>query len=153
MPAQRDANGRFIKGSGSGGTSSGIAVEVKTETRPSKVEKAAQKAAFTNFGHAAASIRKAAAKSIKSRKNKKTASPEGTAPFTHGGFIRRALRFDVNQTGAVIGFQRSVIGLVAATHEHGLTEEGRDYPERPTIGPALEESLDRIHNDWRSSIG
>ena len=125
------------------------------EDKSRNVKRAVDKGAFTNLGHAAASIRKSAAKSIKQRKDKDKSSPVGTAPFTHGGFIRRALRFDVNKQKqeALIGFRFSVIGLVGRTHEFGEVEDGRDYPERPTLAPALEASIGRIAGQWQGSIG
>lgn len=131
---------------------------IKTETKFTdqsiKVVEATEKAAYSNLKHAAYSIRKDASKSILHRKDKRKSSPEGSPPFQHRpGFLRRALWTAVDQFSAVVGFRKSIIGMVAATHEHGLTEEGRQYPERPTMRPALERNLSRFHRDWRSSIG
>ena len=123
------------------------------KNKQSDVDEAVEKAAFENLRHGVASMRKDAAKSIKGRRNKDIASPEGTPPFTHGGFIRRALRWVVGDGWALMGFRHSVVEEVGATHEFGLTEDGRDYPERPTLGPALERAAVRFHRDWRASVG
>lgn len=120
------------------------------------VNRAAEKANFVNLGQAAGSIRKVAARSIRGRVDPRKSSPEGTAPFTHkGSFFRRALRFDVDKVKqeALIGFQFSKIGVIAAIHEFGETEEGRDYPVRPTIGPAFQERLGQIAGQWQHTIG
>jgi len=129
-----------------------IAAKTTFTDTSKRVHDAVKKAKYKNFSHAAASIRRDAIKSIRKRKDKKKASPEGTPPFTHSGQAKRGVFFDVSATDAVIGFKKSVVGLVMATHEEGLVEEGRDYPERPTMGPALERNIERFHRDWRSSI-
>jgi len=129
-----------------------IGTKVKFTDTSQRVIAAKDKGAYKSISHAAASIRKTAGQSIRQRKDKRKASRPGTPPFTHGGFIRRALRFQVTKYDALIGFQRSVIGTVAATHEHGLTEDGRTYPPRPTMEPALQQNIERFHREWRHSI-
>ena len=131
-----------------------IAAKVTTQMQPAKVTQAVDKAKYENMKHAAFSIRKDAAKSVKQRKNKDKPSPPGEPPFAHTlGFLKKAIWTDVKEDEAIVGFRKSVIGMVAATHEHGLTEDGRDYPERPTMAPALERNVERFHSDWRSSVG
>ena len=125
----------------------------KFENKGKAVEKATEKATFKNMQHAIASMRKDAAGTIKRRKDKSVSSPAGTPPFTHVGFARQALRFFVGRVDAIMGFTFSKFGTIGATHEEGLEEEGRDYPERPTVVPALERGVVRFHQDWRSSIG
>lgn len=122
------------------------------ENKSDNVVKATEKAKFENLRHAVASMRKDAASTIRRRKNKNISSPEGTPPFTHVGFARQALRWFVDRTEAIMGFTFSKFGTVGATHEHGLEEEGRDYPERPTVRPALERGVVRFHQDWRATI-
>ena len=131
-----------------------IGAKVTTRLDVAKVTLAVDAAKYANFKHAAFSIRKDASKSIRQRKDKRKAAPAGQPPFAHTpGFLKKAIWTDVQQDGAVIGFRKSVIGMVAATHEHGLMEDGRRYPERPTMQPALERNIERFHRDWRSSIG
>jgi hypothetical protein len=129
-----------------------IAAETKFTDTSKKVLAAKDKGAYRSFGHAAASIRKDAVASVLRRKNKRRSSPPGTPPYTHSGLARKAIFFDATKEEAVIGFRKSIIGMVAATHEHGLTEDGRQYPERPTMAPALERNIERFHKEWRSSI-
>lgn len=129
-----------------------IAVKTKFTDNSKRVLAAKDRGAYKSFSHAAASIRKDAAASVLKRKDKRKASQAGTPPFTHGGLARKAIWFDATKEGAIIGFRKSVIGMVAATHEHGLTEEGRDYPARPTMAPALERNIERFHRDWQHSI-
>lgn len=120
---------------------------------PQAVLKPASEANYRNMAHAAASIRKAAVKSIEKRPQREASEP-GDPPHTHRqGFYKRALRFHATEDDAVIGFMHSVIGLTAQTHEFGLRENERDYPERPTIGPALDRKADRLAEEWRGSIG
>lgn len=125
----------------------------KFENKGQKVVKATEKTTFENLRHAVASMRKDAASTIKRRKNPEISSPPGTPPFTHVGFARQALRWFVDRAEAIMGFTFSKFGTVGATHEYALKEEGRDYPERPTVVPALERGVVRFHQDWRASIG
>ncbi len=120
-----------------------------------RVEERVKRAKYNNMRHAAASIRKDAAGSIKQKKKKSTTSPAGGPPFQHeSGFFRRGLRYWVDRVreDALVGFLRSVVGHVAATHEHGKMEEGRQYPERAIVAPALERNIDRFARNWRASI-
>ena len=146
--------GQFISSEALAAEARLLGVETKFEDKSKDVIKAVEKAAFENFRHAAASIRKDAIKSIRHRKDRSKVSPAGEPPTQHrAGFFKRAIFFDSNEEGAVIGFVASRVDQIAATHEHGLTEEGRDYPERPTMGPALERAVVRMNRDWRMSIG
>lgn len=133
-----------------------IGATAKFTDNSKKVLEAASKAAYENLSHAARSIRKDASGSIKQKKDKSKSSEPGQPPVQHRpGFFKRALRYDIDKSkeSAVIGFEASKVGQVAATHEHGLTEDGRDYPERPVMQPALERNIERFHRDWRASIG
>lgn len=130
----RDANGRFL---------------------PRALKEPIDKANFKNLGHAAASLRKAAAKSIE-RAPQGEASAAGQPPHTHkGAFFRRALRYDVDKQKqtAVVGFRHSVIGDVGAVHEFGESRGSETFPERPTLGPALDANAARLGSEWAGSIG
>jgi hypothetical protein len=134
-------------------------IGVQTKFTPSqiKVQQAVDRAAYKNITHAAFSIRKLAHSRIGSAPKGMPSKP-GQAPHTHQGlFYRRALRVAVNRQRqeAYIGFLASVVGQAAAKHEHGLRDDTNrfTFPKRPTIGPALEDSLDRIGGQWRGSIG
>lgn len=130
-----------------------IAARTQYEDKRRKVDQAVSKAKFENLYHGAKSIRKDMIASIPTGRE---ASPPGVPPTQHKpGFEKRAILFSVDKQReeALIGFVFSRVGLVMATHEHGLIEDERQYPERPTAGPALERSASRFAKDWRASIG
>lgn len=138
-----------------------------------KVARAARSSQFKNFQHGAAVIRKAAQASIqvaplddppprkrRRRKGKKQTrkkptvpSREGSPPHTRNRQLVRAIIFHADQHGAIIGPRHSFMGEAAAAHEHGDTFMGRDYPERPFMGPALEKNATRFAMTWTGSIG
>ena len=128
-----------------------IRFEVTTQDHTDKVVKAADKAQFRNFGHAAASIRKDAAASIEKADGP---SALGSPPHTHKRvFLRRALRFSVSKTDAVIGPVASVVGDVGQVHEFGGRRGDQQFPARPFMYPALERQSDRFAGQWSGSIG
>lgn len=150
----------------------GLGWKMKVDTRA--IEKAADKGAYKSFSNAAASIRKAAIGKINKapvlkkavrKKNKRTGkrqivqravtkpSAPGTPIHTRAGQAKRAIVYDADKSGAVIGFRKSIMGLAAEAHEHGGKYKGATYPERPTMGPALEENLTRFAATWQGSIG
>jgi len=126
-------------------------IKAKIEDNTKAVAEAADKAAFRNFGHAAARISKDAKASIDRAKGP---SAPGEAPHTHKRvFLRRAIRYAANRDGAVIGPQHSIVGEAGAIHEFGETFKGAQYPERPFMEPALEQNLNRFAGEWQGSIG
>ena len=121
----------------------------------SRVAKAADAANFRNIFHAAATIRKRSRAAIE-RAPKGAASTPGTPPHTHrGAFLKRAVLFfvDKQRNEALIGFSGQLVGDVGAVHEFGQTRRGRDYPQRPTLGPVLDAEASRLGDQWRGSIG
>jgi hypothetical protein len=128
-----------------------FAVKVKTVDEMHKVAKAADKATYRNFHHAAASISKDAKSTLEKADGP---SDPGKPPHTHKGvYMRRAVRYAANKEGAVIGPRGSVVGESGAAHEFGEKYRGTDYPERPFMRPALERNLGRFADTWRGSIG
>ena len=125
-------------------------IKFRTVDRTKRVKGAADKAVFRNFGHAAASIRKDAVASIEVSPDPST---PGSPPHTRRRLLPRALRFDVDKQGAVIGPMASVAGEVGHTHEFGGPYKGEDYPERSYMLPALERALPRFAGQWHGSIG
>ncbi len=130
---------------------------------PQRVTDAADRATFRNLGHAAATIRKTAQASIEQAEGP---SPVGSPPHTHTGGVtkkgrprkgelQRAITYDVDQAAqdAVIGPRESVVGLSAYAHELGAEHMGQDFPERPFMGPALEDNADRVAPEWAGSVG
>lgn len=125
-------------------------LKIKTEDRTKRVKDAADKAAFRNFGHAAASIRKDVVASIETSPEP---SPPGEPPHTRRRLLPRAMRFAVDKQGAVIGPMASVAGQVGSAHEFGGQFRGDQYPERPFMLPALERAVPRFAGQWRGLIG
>ena len=134
-----------------------VAIAIQTGLdRPSvaagkrKLDKAVAKGAFKSFAHAAASIRKDARASIKTRK--KPGPPGGPIRTRRGGLARRSVLFRADKSGAVIGFAASKIDQAMEVHEHGKKRGGVLFPKRPTMAPALERNLARFHREWRGAI-
>jgi hypothetical protein len=118
-----------------------------------KLEQKIKLGKFESLRKAAYGIMRDAKRSIRRRKNR-TAAPVGSPAYQHRGGWRAAIAYAMERDGndAVIGFRGSYVDKTAAVHEHGLEEEGRKYPVRPTMGPALERNIERFHRDWRGSI-
>lgn len=126
-------------------------LNVKTQDTTKDVAQAEERARFRNFFHAAAGIRKTAAQSVE--KADGPSQPGGPVHTHRGAFYRRALRFAADKEGATIGPRFSMIGESGEAHEFGGSYKGAIYPERPTMGLALEENLDRFADSWSGSIG
>jgi len=128
-------------------------ITIKTESRFHRVEQAAEKATFRNFGHAASRIRKDAAASIERAEGP---SAPGTPPHTHRRvFLRRALRFHVDKErgDAIIGPRASIVGDVGEVLEFGGKRGDTTHPARPFMFPALERNVPRFAADWVGAIG
>lgn len=132
-----------------------IATRIITEMTPKPVLDAAEKAAFRNLGHAAASVRRDAIKSIEPGDEP---SPPGEPPHTRSRGKRRrllpkAVWFAVDDDTATIGPRASVAGRAGEPHEHGGAFRGQSYPQRPFMLPALERAAPRIGSQWAGTIG
>ena len=128
-----------------------FSLSFKYEDQSSRLKDATEKAAFRNFGHAAASIRKDVISTIE-----KQAGPSdpGTPPHTHaGGFLKRAIAYFADKLGAVVGPLHSVVGESGHAHEFGGYYLGTQFPERPFMYPALQRAIPRFAEDWKGSIG
>ena len=119
-----------------------------------KVQKLADKGIFRSLGNAAASVRQTARKFIKVRKG---ASPEGDPPHSRKGKAKRkdAVLFAVDRPRdtAFVGFMAPVLGQSMSAHEHGGKYLGQDFPQRPTMGPAMEANLVRFGNEFEGILG
>ena len=136
----------------------GISVEVVNEITKKysdRLLKAVERAKQGSLSSMAYIVQQDAKQSIKQRKDKDTASEPGMPPHQHTpGFFKRGIRYSVDKQreDAVIGFLFSRVGRIAETHEKGLIEDRRRYPERPTMGPALERNVDHFASDWRGKV-
>jgi hypothetical protein len=104
-------------------------IAVHTEFDAKRVEKAVKDASFKSLGHAAASIRLTARRSI--RRRKKPSSP-GAPPHTREGRLKKAIVYAVErrEERAVIGPSYRVVGPVGMAHEFGGKFRGQVYPRR-----------------------
>ena len=96
-------------------------------------------------------VRKIAVNSVhRSRKS----SAAGAPPNTRRGLLKRSVLFGVETDGrsVVIGPAKSFIGISMTAHEFGGRFRGRNYPARPLMGPALEQSAPRLPKLWEDSI-
>ena len=130
----------------------GYHVKLKLEIQR-LVKKATDEGIFRNLGHAAASIR-ATAKRLITRVRRGTPSKPGEPIHTRTGRARKSILFAVDrgQQEAVIGFNAAYMGRSMEPHEKGGSYMGTDYPDRPTMGPALDANLVRFASGWRDSI-
>lgn len=89
------------------------------------------------------------------RRSKKPSKP-GKPPHTRKGQLKRAVLFAVEGRGnnlrGLIGPSFSGVGRIMIAHEYGVRFQGRDYPERALMVPALEKSQDKLPSFWRGSI-
>ena len=110
-----------------------VTLRVGVRARLEKVKRSAKRGAIKSLGHAAAYLRQIAVRSI-SRKKKPSAP--GTPPHSATGRLKRAFLYAVNKaTGtAYVGPSRSVIGTIAASHEHGRTEPPKALKRRTGRG-------------------
>jgi len=128
-----------------------IGFQVKTRADIPKVLRKVRRANIENLGHAGASIRLTAKRSI--RKSPNPAEP-GKPPKTRRGQLRSAIRFAVekNRQRVVIGPDFRIVGQSARAHEFGGRYRKQRYPKRPFMGPALTKTKDRLPRHWAGSV-
>lgn len=128
-----------------------IGATVKIEMQHHRVQEAVDRGAYRGLGHAAASLRLIARRSIRTSKQPASA---GSPPHTRRGLIRRAILFSVDKPAqeAVIGPAASIAGPSGDPHEHGGRFRGRTYDPRPFMGPALEAAAPRLPDNWANSV-
>lgn len=83
--------------------------------------------------------------------SRKPAAP-GKAPHSRRGQLRRAIRFEASDKSVIIGPTAEGVGLSATAHEYGGYYRGGSYPERPLMGPALEQVIDKLPSHWEASV-
>ncbi len=83
-------------------------------------------------------------------------SPPGSPPFTHSGLFKErgtiVFGLDPDREGAVIGFLKGKVDDLAELHEFGGRRNGKQFPARPTMAPALEATEPRLPEFWRDAI-
>lgn len=129
--------------------------------KTNRVAKAARQATYRAVDKAAFAIRKTAVASIQS-----TSGPSrpGTPPHTHTqrktkkgkvipGRLPKAIQYSSRRGVAVIGPSYRVIGESMQPHEFGGEYKGTDFPERPFMGPALEDNEGAFGASFEGTIG
>ena len=116
-----------------------------------KIYNAAKNRSIRSLGHAGASVRLTARRSIR---RSKSASLAGNPVNTRKGLVKRAILYSVNRSrqSALIGPAFSLIGKSAAAHEFGKRYKGDKYPKRPFMGPALLKIKSRLPKFWSVKI-
>jgi hypothetical protein len=128
-----------------------IGIRIRTEFNSRKITRKAKDANFRSLGHAAASIRLTAKRSIR---RSKTESSPGTPPHTRKGQLKKSIVYAVEKQKetAVIGPDIAIVGQSAMAHEFGGRYRGDRYDRRPFMGPALRKMKDRLPRKWAGSI-
>ncbi len=128
-----------------------IGMKVQTRMDVQKVLRKARKANIESLGHAGATIRLTARRSI--RRSPKPSAP-GTPPHTRRGLLRRAIVYAVDKYRqlVVIGPAYGMIGLSATPHEFGGRYKRQRYDRRPFMGPALQKTKNRLPRHWAGSV-
>jgi hypothetical protein len=132
-----------------------IGTATKIETQQIKtLERLADKGVFKSLGNAAAAIRNTARTLIV---RSSEPSQPGEPIHTKKGKAKRpdAILFaaDDRADEAVVGFSYAVMQESMSAHEIGGDYLGTEFPERPTIRPALDVNLVRFAEEFRGSIG
>ncbi len=128
-----------------------IAMQARTRDNTKQVLTKAKKGSIKSLGHAGATIRLTAKRSIRRRKKP---SPEGRPPSTRKAQLRGAILYAVEKQNdlVAIGPERAKVGTSAAAHEHGGRYKRQRYPKRPFMGPALETTKERLPRKWAGSV-
>jgi len=128
-----------------------IGMAARTRDNTKQVLTKAKKGSIKSLGHAGATIRLTAKRSIRRRKKP---SEEGQPPSTRKGQLRGAIMYAVEKQNdlVVIGPEQAKVGKSASAHEHGGRYKRQRYPKRPFMGPALETTKERLPRKWAGSV-
>ena len=128
-----------------------VGMKVRTRSDIPKVLRKIRRANIENLGHAGASIRLTATRSI--RKSAEPSAP-GTPPHTRRGQLPKAILYAVEKQKqrVVIGPDYMKIGRSASAHEFGGRYRKERFKKRPFMGPALEKTKDRLPRHWAGSV-
>lgn len=126
-------------------------MKARTKFDPKKLKRAAKAGSIKSLGHAGASIRLVARRSIK--KSKQPSTP-GSPPHTRKGRIKNAIKYAVSadKQSVVIGPDVEVAGTSAKAHEFGGQYKREQYDKRPFMGPALNKTKERLPAMWAGSV-
>lgn len=127
-----------------------VDVSVKQQLRLERIAKAAERSRAGNLRSVGYLISTLAKGKIQ---RSKTKSQPGEPPHTRRGLIRKAIRYAVadDRRSVVVGPAYSMIGTAGEAHEHGGRYKGETFPQRPFMGPALQEALPQIGPQYKVS--
>lgn len=100
-------------------------------------------------------VLEAIAKAREVRRNNRPRSAPGKPPFTgNGRLMRRSILFEVAPEGddVIIGTTAATFDQIGKRHEFGGTFEGKKFPKRPFMRPALDEVKSRLPRMWARSV-
>lgn len=124
--------------------------EAKIQLRLDRIAKTIEKARAGNLRAVGYLISSIAKEKIRKASRK---SPPGDPPTTRRGLLKRSIRYELaaDKMSVVVGPVASMVGTAGQAHEFGGRYRGADFPERPFMGPALEEALPSIGPGYRVS--
>jgi len=131
-----------------------LGVEVRLTSAIDQVQKQIEEKGTTSLSKAAFFVMRQAQASIKTSAEP---SDPGEPPTTRGRgrkSLRAAIQYAVDgkENEAVIGPSKQNVGPTGKHHEFGIPRKTSKFVERPFMGPALEESLDRFVGQFKSSL-
>jgi hypothetical protein len=128
-----------------------IGVKATIQFDCSAVKKAVRAGNIESLGHAGASVRLVARRSIRRAKGP---SAPGHPPHTRLGRLRESILFAVENASqcVVIGPDASIADQVGAAHEFGGHYKKESFDRRPFMAPALEAVRNRLPAHWADSV-
>lgn len=128
-----------------------IGVKARTKFDREKLRRKARQGNIKSLGHAAATIRLTARRSIRKRKGP---SAKGTPPHTRTKRLPSSILYYVDKTRqmALIGPSQRIVGIAGAEHEHGGKWRKERFPKRPFMFPALQTTAPRLPRHWAGSV-
>ena len=126
-------------------------VDVRIRMREERLRKAMARArtgSLSSVGYLISQIAKS-----KIKRSRKPGRP-GQPPTTRRGLLRRAIRYQMSSDkySVVIGPIYSMVGTSGQAHEFGGQYKGARFPERPFMGPSLDEAMPQIGPKFRGSV-
>lgn len=91
---------------------------------------------------------------VKKRDTRPRSKP-GSPPFTgNGRLMRRSILFEVSdqRDDVIIGTTATKFDQIGKRHEFGGVFDGKKYPKRPFMRPALDEVRSRLPRMWARSV-
>lgn len=126
-------------------------MKVRIEFHSDRIIAASRRGALKTLRRTGAYVRKVAQNKVSKSAG---ASTPGAPPHTRRGQLKKSILFGVDDRAltVVIGPAFSLIGTSMTAHEFGGKYKKQTYPERPLMGPTLEESAPKMPKLWEDSL-